>query len=91
MIKTEMGMVKAKGSKAVLLTDLTMIITALCQEFSEEEIQESVNRGFNIHKEDKEQEDDGEKRSQMIDEIKSRKHQIIDDILTEIFGPDVEQ
>lgn len=90
MIKTEIGIVKAEGSKAVLLTDLTMIITALRHEFSEQEIQGSVNRGFNIHKEDKRQEDDEEKRCQMIDEIKSQKRQIIDDILAEIFGPDGE-
>ena len=68
-----------------------MIIYTLHQEFSEEEIQESVNIGFASHREDKEQEDDGEKRCRIIDDIKSQKAQIIKDILDEIFGPDGER
>lgn len=79
MIKTELGMVKAEGSKAVLLTDLSMIVYALHQEFSEEEIQESVNIGLEERKENKAQEDDKEKRRQIVKEI-----------LNEIFGPDGE-
>lgn len=79
MIKTELGMVKAEGSKAVLLTDLSMIVYALHQEFSEEEIQESVNIGLEEHEENKAQEDDKEKRRQIAKEI-----------LNEIFGTDGE-
>ena len=51
MIKTEWGTVEAKGTKAILMTDLSMIILALRREFSEQEIWGSVNRGFNIHAE----------------------------------------
>ena len=69
MIKTELGMVKAERSKAVLLTDLSMIVYALHQEFSEEEIQESVNIGLEERKENKAQEDDKEKRRQIVKEI----------------------
>lgn len=79
MIKTELGMVKAEGSKAILLTDLSMIVCALHQEFSEQEIQESVNIGLEEHKENKVQEGDKEKRRQIVKEI-----------LNEIFGIDGE-
>ena len=90
--RAEEAAVREEAPKeAAPVEEETHTASTIFGDLPEEEIQESVNIGFSSHREDKEQEDDGEKRCRIIDDIKSQKAQIIKDILDEIFGPDGER
>ena len=71
MIKTEFGVTKIQGSKAIIFADLSCIVRAARKALSEDDIRMAVDRGLKIK--DDEVEEVSESGNEMLEKWKKER------------------